>query len=109
MNGRILVSKPLYVALAQRKEERKAQLAAQHMQRVSGLRMHQVQILPLCLKMRPSVAVMCPHNRLNNNNNLIIITPCFIYVCTFYFYFYLLLLLFMIIIIITSYHYFISV
>lgn len=41
MNGRILVSKPLYVALAQRKEERKAQLAAQHMQRVSGLRMHQ--------------------------------------------------------------------
>jgi len=39
MNGRILVSKPLYVALAQRKEERKAQLAAQHMQRVSGLRM----------------------------------------------------------------------
>jgi polyadenylate-binding protein len=41
MNGRILVSKPLYVALAQRKEERKAQLAAQHMQRVSGLRMQQ--------------------------------------------------------------------
>jgi polyadenylate-binding protein len=41
MNGRILVSKPLYVALAQRKDERKAQLAAQHMQRVSGLRMHQ--------------------------------------------------------------------
>lgn len=41
MNGRILVSKPLYVALAQRKEERKAQLTAQHMQRVSGLRMHQ--------------------------------------------------------------------
>jgi polyadenylate-binding protein len=42
MNGRILISKPLYVALAQRKEERKAQLAAQHMQRISGLRMHQV-------------------------------------------------------------------
>ena len=44
MNGRILVSKPLYVALAQRKEERKAQLAAQHMQRMAGLRMQQVCI-----------------------------------------------------------------
>ena len=42
MNGRILVSKPLYVALAQRREERKAQLAAQHMQRIAGLRMQQV-------------------------------------------------------------------
>lgn len=39
MNGRILVSKPLYVALAQRKDERKAHLNAQYMQRVSGLRM----------------------------------------------------------------------
>lgn len=45
MNGRILVSKPLYVALAQRKEERKAQLAAQHMQRIAGLRMQQVRIM----------------------------------------------------------------
>ena len=41
MNGRILVSKPLYVALAQLKEDRKAQLAAQHMQRCAGLRMIQ--------------------------------------------------------------------
>ena len=32
MNGRILVSKPLYVALAQTKEERRAQLATEHMQ-----------------------------------------------------------------------------
>jgi polyadenylate-binding protein len=39
MNGRILVSKPLYVALAQRKEDRKAQLNQQYMQRNSGLRM----------------------------------------------------------------------
>lgn len=38
MNGRILVTKPLYVALAQRKEERRAQLASQFMQRVSGFR-----------------------------------------------------------------------
>jgi len=43
MNGRMLASKPLYVALAQRKEERKAQLAAQHMQRIAGLRMQQVR------------------------------------------------------------------
>ena len=42
MNGRILMSKALYVGLAQYKEERKAQLAAQHMQRIAGLRMQQV-------------------------------------------------------------------
>merc|ERR1712062_623276 len=41
MNGRIIVAKPLYVALAQRKEDRKAQLAQQYMQRVSGMRMQQ--------------------------------------------------------------------
>jgi polyadenylate-binding protein len=39
MNGRILVSKPLYVALAQRKEDRKVQLSQQYHQRTSGLRM----------------------------------------------------------------------
>jgi len=39
MNGRILVSKPLYVALAQRREERRAQLATQYMQRVSNYRL----------------------------------------------------------------------
>lgn len=42
MNGRIVVSKPLYVALAQRKEDRKAHLASQYMQRVAGMRMQQV-------------------------------------------------------------------
>ena len=41
MNGRIIVSKPLYVALAQRKEERQAHLAALRMQRMSN-RMPQV-------------------------------------------------------------------
>jgi polyadenylate-binding protein len=39
MNGRIVVAKPLYVALAQRKEDRKAHLAAQYMQRIAGMRM----------------------------------------------------------------------
>merc|ERR1711936_653693 len=42
MNGRIIVAKPLYVALAQRKEDRKAQLTAQYMQRVSGMGMQQM-------------------------------------------------------------------
>jgi polyadenylate-binding protein len=42
MNGRIIVAKPLYVALAQRKEDRKAHLATQYMQRVTGLRMQQM-------------------------------------------------------------------
>lgn len=42
MNGRIIVAKPLYVALAQRKEDRKAHLATQYMQRVTGMRMQQL-------------------------------------------------------------------
>jgi polyadenylate-binding protein len=42
MNGRIIVAKPLYVALAQRKDDRKAHLASQYIQRVSGMRMQQM-------------------------------------------------------------------
>jgi polyadenylate-binding protein len=42
MNGRIIVAKPLYVALAQRKEDRKQHLASQYMQRVAGMRMQQM-------------------------------------------------------------------
>lgn len=42
MNGRIVGSKPLYVALAQRKEDRKAHLASQYMQRMSSMRMQQM-------------------------------------------------------------------
>ncbi|XP_006016730.1 polyadenylate-binding protein 1-like isoform X1 [Alligator sinensis] len=38
MNGRIVSTKPLYVALAQRKEERKAILTNQYMQRLSTMR-----------------------------------------------------------------------
>ncbi|XP_064331720.1 polyadenylate-binding protein 1-like isoform X3 [Camelus dromedarius] len=38
MNGRIVGTKPLYVALAQRKEERKAILTNQYIQRLSTLR-----------------------------------------------------------------------
>ncbi|XP_061182976.1 polyadenylate-binding protein 4-like [Saccostrea echinata] len=39
MNGRIVEEKPLYVALAQRKEDRKAHLASQYMQRITSMRM----------------------------------------------------------------------
>jgi len=39
MNGRIVGSKPLYVALAQRKEDRKNHLANQYMQRMTTQRM----------------------------------------------------------------------
>lgn len=47
MNGRICGTKPLYVALAQRKEERKAHLASQYMNRVTSVRMQQLgQIFP---------------------------------------------------------------
>jgi len=42
MNGRIIGSKPLYVALAQRKEDRKAHLANQYMQRLATMRMGQM-------------------------------------------------------------------
>jgi len=44
MNGRIVSTKPLYVALAQRKEDRKAHLASQFMQRMSGLRVPGQQV-----------------------------------------------------------------
>jgi polyadenylate-binding protein len=40
MNNKLLNNKPLYVALAQRKEDRKAHLAAQYMQRLATMRMH---------------------------------------------------------------------
>jgi len=42
MNGRYIVSKPLYVALAQRKEDRKAHLTSQYIQRMAGMRMPQM-------------------------------------------------------------------
>lgn len=42
MNGRIVGSKPLYVALAQKKEDRKAHLASQYVQRMTNMRMQQM-------------------------------------------------------------------
>jgi hypothetical protein len=47
MNGRIFGGKPLYVGLAQRKEDRKAHLQQQYMQRVStGIRMQVKRHIP---------------------------------------------------------------
>jgi polyadenylate-binding protein len=47
MNGYLLVSKPLYVGLAQRKEVRRAQLEALHNQKLQGMRMaQQPNVLP---------------------------------------------------------------
>merc|ERR1712008_471608 len=54
MNGRIIVSKPLYVALAQRKEDRKQHLASQYMQRVTGMRMQQMQMGVPFLQQQPN-------------------------------------------------------
>ncbi len=39
MNGKMILSKPIFVALAQRKEIRRAQLEQQHQQRLAGSRM----------------------------------------------------------------------
>jgi len=39
LNGKIIGSKPLYVALAQRKEDRKAHLASQYMQHLPSIRL----------------------------------------------------------------------
>jgi len=39
MNGKMIGTKPIYVALAQRKEQRRAQLEAQHQQRNAAVRM----------------------------------------------------------------------
>ncbi|XP_059159232.1 polyadenylate-binding protein 4-like isoform X2 [Physella acuta] len=47
MNGRIIVAKPLYVALAQRKEDRRAHLASQHIQRIASMRQQNVQYNPI--------------------------------------------------------------
>ncbi|KAK3600531.1 hypothetical protein CHS0354_036088 [Potamilus streckersoni] len=44
MNGRVVMHKPLYVTLAQRKEDRKAHLASQYMQRIASMRIQNQQI-----------------------------------------------------------------
>jgi len=77
MNGRILVAKPLYVALAQRKEDRKAHLQQQYMQRVTtDIRMQAFQgasqpqyVTPY---MTPQVQ---PHFMARQGNTMVRATP----------------------------------
>jgi polyadenylate-binding protein len=65
MNGRIVGTKPLYVALAQRKEDRKAHLASQYMQRMANMRMQQmgtvssVDVRSLLMNTLPHVLLIC--------------------------------------------------
>jgi len=52
MNGRMVDNKPLYVSLAQRKDQRRAQLEVQHAQRAKmGAPMHQPQMFPQGMQM----------------------------------------------------------
>ena len=57
MNGRIVGTKPLYVALAQRKEDRKAHLASQYMQRMANMRMQQMGTVSLLNKLAILITV----------------------------------------------------
>eukprot|EP01114_Cavostelium_apophysatum_P004040 TRINITY_DN1417_c0_g1_i1.p1 TRINITY_DN1417_c0_g1~~TRINITY_DN1417_c0_g1_i1.p1 ORF type:complete len:601 (-),score=181.12 TRINITY_DN1417_c0_g1_i1:78-1880(-) len=43
LNGKLINGKPIYVALAQRKDQRRAQLEAQFAQKATGMRMQQAQ------------------------------------------------------------------
>jgi len=47
MNGKMIVNKPIYVALAQRKEQRRQQLEVQYSTRATGFRMQQTQVPPM--------------------------------------------------------------
>ena len=65
MNGRIVGSKPLYVALAQRREDRKAHLTAQYMQRMTnsmGVRMATVSFNLLYLTPLPCAKMPLRHS-----------------------------------------------
>jgi len=59
LNGKIVMNKPIYVALAQRKDQRRQQLEAIHAQRAAGLRMQQAQQAPGMPPMYPG-AIYAP-------------------------------------------------
>jgi len=60
MNNKMLGTKPLYVALAQRKEDRKAQLASQYMQRLAAMRMQNPAGMPGALYPQASGGFFVP-------------------------------------------------
>jgi len=66
MNGRMLLSKPIYVALAQRKEVRKAHLEAQINQRTQLRNMQVAAQVPSAAPMFNSVPFMYPNNMQQN-------------------------------------------
>lgn len=64
MNGRVLGSKPLYVALAQAKEYRKAKLATEYMRHLTGMRLQQMgQMFPANAHSNFFVPTMGPSQR----------------------------------------------
>ncbi|XP_071144528.1 polyadenylate-binding protein 1-like isoform X3 [Mytilus edulis] len=54
MNGKIVVTKHLYVSVAQRKEDRKAHLASQYMQRIASIRIQGQPAAGMMSQMFPS-------------------------------------------------------
>jgi len=60
MNGKMIGNKPIYVALAQKKEQRRAQLEAQHNR---GLRMQQAQLPGSPMGYGPGAPVFYPPGR----------------------------------------------
>uniref|UniRef100_A0A665T884 Poly(A) binding protein, cytoplasmic 1-like n=1 Tax=Echeneis naucrates TaxID=173247 RepID=A0A665T884_ECHNA len=71
MNGRIIATKPLYVALAQRREERKAILTNKYMQRLATLRTMTSPIIDSYQQAGYYVTVPQPPNRSFYNHNAV--------------------------------------
>jgi len=61
MNNRIIAGKPLYVALAQRKEDRQAHLASQYLQRYSNVHIQvHIRVFALFLQNKSPLDIMTP-------------------------------------------------
>ncbi|XP_069381994.1 embryonic polyadenylate-binding protein A-like isoform X6 [Paralichthys olivaceus] len=71
MNGRIVATKPLYVALAQRREERKAILTNKYMQRLATLRTMQSPIIDSYHQTGYYMTVPQPPTRSFYNHNVV--------------------------------------
>ncbi|XP_061122742.1 polyadenylate-binding protein 1-like [Syngnathus typhle] len=69
MNGRIVATKPLYVALAQRKEERQAYLTRQYIQRLTNTQTVPNQIISPYQAGPPPAYFIAPVAQAQNRNN----------------------------------------
>ena len=74
MNNRIIAGKPLYVALAQRKEDRQAHLATQYLQRYSNVHM-QVDNLSLSMSVKNNYQLLLVVHILYNKKNVHFLIP----------------------------------